>query len=258
MKQPSPTFASTIKTFEYRYDLRTVFNDFLTMALCAFSQNPETGKSQDEDLYLETVAKYKEDNLRFEFPKLLTSLTEEMTERLESGEGNDVLGEFYEQNLYREGAAQYFTPWSICQFMARATCDIAPEEQRDSPLRIIDPSCGSGRMVLASAKACGPCQEYYGIDLDETCVKMTALNFFLNGLFHSEVMCADALRREDFRVSYRISFMPFGIFRIVEKEKSPLWHLLKNSWNMQPVKETQEPPAFTGNLVQTGKQLAIF
>ena len=56
MKLQTPTFATTIKLFEYRYDLRSVFNDFLTMALCAFSQNPDTGKSYDEDLYLETVA----------------------------------------------------------------------------------------------------------------------------------------------------------------------------------------------------------
>ena len=44
---------------------------FFTMALCAFSQNPNTGKSYDEDLYLETVAESKDDHLRFEFPKLL-------------------------------------------------------------------------------------------------------------------------------------------------------------------------------------------
>ena len=258
MKNKQETFASVMHQFEYRYDLRTVFNDFLTMTLCAFSQNPSTGKSYDEDLYLETVAKYKEDNLRFEFPKLLALLTSEMEERLDSGMGSDVLGDFYELNFCRRGAGQFFTPWHICTFMTQITCDTVPEERKDTPLRIMDPTCGSGRMVLASAKVCGPNQEYYGVDIDETCVKMTVINFFLNGLFHSEVMCADALRREDFRVSYRTSFIPFGIFRITDKEQSPLWHMLKNSWDNKPAKQKQEPPVFNGKQVESGNQLTFF
>jgi type I restriction-modification system DNA methylase subunit len=258
MKQETPTFATTIKQFEYRYDLRSVFNDFLTMALCAFSQNPDTGKSHDEDLYLETVAKYKDDNLRFEFPKLLACLTNEMTDRIDSSEGNDVLGDFYEQNLCRKGASQYFTPWPICAFMAQSTCDAVPEERKDSLLRIMDPTCGSGRMLLASARVCGPYQEYYGVDIDETCVKMTAMNFFLNGLFHSEVLCADALMPEDFRVSYKVSFFPFGVFRITEKEKSPLWHLLNNCWDRPQKKEMKEPPVFDGKQVHSGNQMTFF
>ena len=181
-----------------------------------------------------------------------------MTDRIDSSEGNDVLGDFYEQNLCRKGASQYFTPWPICAFMARSTCDAVPEERKDAPLRIMDPTCGSGRMLLASAKVCGPYQEYYGVDIDETCVKMSAMNFFLNGLFHSEVLCADALLPEDFRVSYRISFLPFGVFRITEKEQSRLWHLLKNSWDKPQPKEGQEPPVFDGKQVHSGNQMTFF
>ena len=69
MKNQTETFEKKIQRFQYHYDTRTAFDDFLTMTLCAFSQNPATGKSHDEDLYLETIAKYKDDNLRFEFPK---------------------------------------------------------------------------------------------------------------------------------------------------------------------------------------------
>src|ERR1019366_498793 len=230
MKNQTDTFDKKIRLFEYRYDLRTVFDDFLTMTCCAFSQNPATSKSHDEDLYLETIAKYKEDALRFEFPKLLACLTVEMTDRCDSDTGNDVLGEFYEQNLCRKGAAQFFTPWPICMFMAKCTAESLEEKSGDRPLRILDPSCGSGRMLLASNRVNGPTHEYYGVDIDETCVKMTALNLFLNGMFHSEALCADALLPEDFRVSYRTSFLPFGLFRIKEKEQSLLWHILKNSW----------------------------
>jgi type I restriction-modification system DNA methylase subunit len=258
MKNDTTTFASTLKQFDYRYELRTVFNDFLTMALCAFSQNPETGKSYDEDLYMETIAKYKDDKLRFEFPKMLACLTNEMTDRINASEGNDVLGEFYEENFSRKSTSQFFTPWHVCTLMAQLTCDPVPEQRREEPLRIMDPTCGSGRAILAGAKICGPYQEYYGIDIDETCVKMTAINFFLNGLFHSEVMCADSLMPEDFRVSYKISFLPFGIFRITEKERSPLWNHVQNCWDKPQQKVKQEPPEFNDTMIQQGNQLTFF
>jgi type I restriction-modification system DNA methylase subunit len=230
MKRES--FESLLRSFEYRHDLRTVFDDFLTLALCSFSQDPLTGLSHDEELYLQTMEKYKNEELRHNFPKMLACLTHEMEEQLKSDMGNDVLGSFYEQNLYRKGASQYFTPWPICTMMASFTthADLSYRE----PLRILDPCCGSGRMLMASAKVNGPDHEYYGIDIDPTCVKMTAINLFLNGMFHSEVMCSDALNPDDFQVSYYTSFMPFGIFRIVEKDRSLLWMLYANSFTRSP------------------------
>jgi type I restriction-modification system DNA methylase subunit len=259
MKNQTETFEKKIQRFQFHYDTRTVFDDFLTMTLCAFSQNPAIGKSHDEDLYLETIAKYKDNDLRFEFPKLLTCLTDEMTERIDSDTGNDVLGEFYEQNLQRNGLSQFFTPWPICTFMAKSTLEATSEDRKDQPLRILEPACGSGRMLMAMLKVAGPYHEYYAIDLDQTCVKMTALNLFLSGLFRSETLCANALLPEDFRVSYRTSFLPFGIFRVKEKEQSRLWHLLKNSWNGSKEKEAKkEPPEFVGKQIEQGNQLTIF
>jgi type I restriction-modification system DNA methylase subunit len=177
---------------------------------------------------------------------------------MDSDTGNDVLGEFYEQNISHKGSGQFFTPWHICKFMATCTAESLEEKPSDRPLRILDPSCGSGRMLLASHRVNGPMHEYYGVDIDETCVKMTALNLFLNGMFHSEALCADALLPEDFRVSYRTSFLPFGLFRIKEKEQSQLWHILKNSWNKPKEKAKQPPPELEGKQVQQGNQLTIF
>lgn len=229
-------FSDVLLTFNHRYDLRSVFDDLLTITICAFSQNIATGKSYDEDLYMATIARYKPDEVRDIFPKLLALLMLEMEERIDSGFGSDVLGDFYEQNLYSERSSQYFTPWPVCKMMASITMGEDTGETEE-PLRILDPSCGSGRMLLAGARTKGTRHEYYGIDVDHTCVKMAAINLFLNGIFHGEVMCADALIPDDFRVSYAISFLPFGIFRIAEKERSKLWHRYKNSF---PLKEEKQ------------------
>jgi hypothetical protein len=241
MKSKIETFASLMDSFGYRYDLRPVFDDFLTMSICAVTQIPGEGKSHYEDLYLETVAKYKNDDLRLQFPKLFAQLISEMEDRLTDGRGNDVLGEYYEQHFCRKNSGQFFTPWPICQFMAQAAGGDCTEDGEIK--RSIDPTCGSGRMMLAAAKTMGWRHEYYGIDLDHTCVKMAALNLFLNGVFHSEVMCADALMPDDFRISYAISFLPLGIFRIEEKEKSKLWHMYRNSF-VRKENPPRTPPTF--------------
>jgi type I restriction-modification system DNA methylase subunit len=182
-----------------------------------------------------------------------------MEERVSDSLGNDVLGEYFEQHLCRKNSGQFFTPWHICQFMAACTAGNAI--QSDTPLRVLDPSCGSGRMLLAGSRSFGRQHEFYGIDVDHTCVKMAALNLFLNGVFHSEVMWADALMLDDFHLAYRISLLPFGIFRIENKERSQLWHMYRNSFPVKekPVKPEIVLPSQSGDM-QQGKvsQLHLF
>jgi len=260
MKSKTETFSETLRLFEYKFDLRTVFNDFLTLTLCAFGQKPGTGKSYDEDLYLETIAKYKDDKLRFLFSKLLALLSTEMTERMDSkGEGWDILGEFYETNLASKNLSQFFTPWPICEFMARSSYEVSQENKdaQNRPLRILDPACGSGRMLMVSSRVCGPQHEYYGIDIDQTCAKMTALNLFLSGLFQSETMCGNALIHTDFRFSYATSFLPFGVFRIQEKERSRLWKILDTTLQERS-KDKPPPPDLNPNKYPEGSQLTFF
>ena len=225
MKTKKETFASLMEAFKFKYDLSVVFDDFLTLSMCAVTPKLGAGVSHYEDLYMETIKKYATDELRHNFPKMFATLIVEMEEMPDIG--GDVLGDYYEQHLAKKNISQFFTPWPICEFMAK--CTIEETETKEGPLRILEPACGSGRLLLASAKEAGPHNEFYGIDVDHVCVKMTTLNLFLNGVFNAEVMCGDALAPDDFRISYRISMFPLGIFRIEEKEKSRLWNLMKNT-----------------------------
>jgi len=181
-----------------------------------------------------------------------------MTERIAMNEGNDILGECYEGNLAKKGLSQFFTPYPICRFMARSAIGEAQKIGEERPLRILDPACGSGRMLVVTAQESEKKHEHYGIDIDLTCVKMTALNLFLNGVFHSEVMCANALLPNEFRGSYVISFLPFGIFRIKQKEKSILWHLVNEKYK----DHDEADPSKVINQEEKGKpsgiQLIIF
>lgn len=219
------SFAESILRIAQRFSLTHVFDDFLTMAMAASTQNIHTGLSLYEDEYLNTIARYKDSDLRFLFQDALGYLIAEMNTRLGSSEGNDVLGEFFEQHISNGRNGQYFTPYHICKFMTQLNYSIVPEGEEKRVLRILDPACGSGRMLLAAHHTFGPGHEYYGIDIDRTCVKMAALNLFLHGMWNSEVMCANGLSPNDFVVSYYISFLPLGIFKVEQKEESRLWHM---------------------------------
>jgi ribosomal protein L11 methylase PrmA len=214
------------------------------MTIAAFTQNLHTKKSWYEDEYLETIARYKDSELRFEFQHALAFLIQEMDDRVSSEHGNDVLGEFFEQHISNGRNGQFFTPYHICKCMTAINhSDVVNtvDESESRPLRILDPTCGSGRMLLAAHETFGRGHEYYGIDIDRTCVKMTAINMFLNGIWRSEVMCANALSPDDFVIAYRVSMLPLGIFKIEQKEQSLLWHLHKNSFqkvNAAPGGET--------------------
>lgn len=255
MKKQKETFSSLALSFQYSYDLRTVFDDFLTMSICACGMNPSTGLSYDEDLYLQTIEKYRADKLRHTFPKMFAAMSLEMEHRLTGGGGNDVLGDFYQEHLYRKGASQFFTPWPVCQFMAK--CLAADGITREPPLRILDPCCGSGRLLVCGSREFGPEHYYLGIDLDHTCVKMTALNMFLNGIFHGEVMWANALSPDDFRMSYKLSMFPFGIFRIEDSEQSLLYKLHKGSFERRST-EPKPPDKMNEEAGQGGSQLELF
>ncbi|PQJ12990.1 hypothetical protein CJD36_004395 [Flavipsychrobacter stenotrophus] len=259
MKSKKETFAQMMATSTYHYDLRSVFDDLLTMSLCALSYNPLTGKFHDEDLYMATVGKYQTSDFRFQFPKLFAQLVAEMEERVDDSQGNDILGAYFEQHLCRKNSGQFFTPFHICTFMAETLRDGSKDSSRRQ--RVLDPTCGSGRMLLAGSKSLGKDHEYYGIDVDHTCVKMAAINLFLNGVFHSEVMWADALLPDDFHMSYRISFLPFGIFRIQHKEQSKLWHMYRNSFPEKKV-VTKQPIVWPSQTSERhsgdGSQLKLF
>ncbi len=113
------------------------------------------------------------------------------------GNYGDPLGTFYEQNFSYGRNGEFYTPWHVAYFMA-AMLDPKPEET------IIDPSCGSGIMLLAAR--CVIHEKYgwfassrygrmmYGVDINSRAVKMAKINMYLTDyvfmicLMHDVVM----------------------------------------------------------------------
>lgn len=147
-----------------------------------------------EDRYMRIVERYKDSKPRGEraidlFAQAYGALTKEIGETQ-----FDALGEIYEHMISYGEHGQFFTPTHVTHMMA----EIAGIKDGET---VADPCCGSGRMLLSAAKV-NPNAVFYGIDVDERCAKMCALNmvfFNLNG----EVLWGDSLAMK-FRTQWNI------------------------------------------------------
>lgn len=170
-----------------------MFRDWLDLMLYALQRR--------DDPYLEIVNQYSNDRPDGEreadyFAEAFSQLQQGM-----AATDADLLGVIYEAYGHSNDAfGQYFTPGNVCRMMAEMNLDITEPEQytESNPLTVADPACGSGRLLVHTAKKTPEKVEhavYCGQDKDPMCAKMTALNlcfFNLDGY----VVLGDSFRVE--------------------------------------------------------------
>lgn len=216
-------FARIMDTLGRKYDHGRIFSDFLTMAICAHHtfniQAVAEGKNlnhhkdpDNEKLYMDTIAKYDKQEVRNDFPKLLGHFRGAVYAKPYS----DLLGLYYTEAITKGQNGQYFTPDSLTDLMTQL---IQPGENTIEFKTVADPACGSGRMLLSFAKN-NPRNFFFGNDVSATCTKMTAVNFFFNGL-KGQVAQMDTLSLQ-FYQAWEINTESLGI-KPIEKEQCILW-----------------------------------
>jgi len=149
---------------------------------------------------------------------------------------NDPLGQLYMDKITKGHNGQYFTPSHVCDFMAAITVS----EMKDGQI-LLDPACGSGRMLLAAAKINRHIL-FYGADIDATCVKMTVANMLLNSL-SGEIAHMNSLSNVFFR-GYRLDTKLFDgfhyprVYEFTNPEQSSIW--INQSARREKAKEFKE------------------
>lgn len=163
-------FEKTLNSISRKYHTSQVFDDFLQMAVCAYSM----GRS--EEIYLDIAKKYDAEEIK-KFGDALGALVLEH-EKQNGLDWKDFLGNYFENNgQFNAKMGQFFTPVSICNLMANFT---------DGNGKLVnDPSCGSSRNLIAHAmkKPENRFNHFYiGQDLDRRCCLMSVLNFVMFGM----------------------------------------------------------------------------
>jgi type I restriction-modification system DNA methylase subunit len=182
---PSTSITKLITGLGYRHQTHQVFSDFVELAAISISNAVDTGQQEKREArYMEIVKRYQTDELQ-QFPKMLGELVNEL-----ETVPRDVLGEvFHELELHNKWTGQFFTPFPLCQMMAKMNVGegvvTSAIEQRGF-LAAMEPACGSGAMVIALALALRDDKINYqqhlhvhATDVDAKCVHMAYLQLSL-------------------------------------------------------------------------------
>lgn len=164
--------------------------------------------------------------LREIFDKIFTLLSS-MT--LSYGEFNDWLGIlFMRSNTSNSKVGQFFTPYCLSKLCAQTTVNkdfVREKQEKGEILSILEPTCGSGGMVLATLDVLwNECNFNYSqncfveaTDIDARCVHMCYLQLSLAGV-PAIIKQQDALSRELYSVWYTPAYL-FQYLRFREFEK---------------------------------------
>lgn len=207
-----------------------VFEDFLVLVVCCLSMQ------QKEAVYLSVIKKYSREEAEL-FVKAFTSLVDEMDN---NGQGlHDAFGDYFEEFLSNGKNGQFFTPECICDLMAHFTL-AGKETGEEKDKRICDPTCGSGRLLLSSAKI-DRNKYFVGADIFLTCCYMTLINMCLNSM-RGEVLFMNTLSNEVWRKWFvivdSVSKVPF----IYEVEKSEMASTAPQEIEVDEPQEIKEIP----------------
>lgn len=197
-----------------------VFDDFLLWIMAGFSY----------DIKWLPHYTYKPEQCKLFF-ELFREIALLMQEQLKGKEWYDPFGSYYENYISSHGrrasAGQFFTPETVVDFMVEIQGAGTKEQKGIDDLtglriRVGDPTCGSGRM-LVSFHAHYPGNLLYGEDMDRTCCLMTVCNFLLHGGV-GEVVWHNSLDPGSYnggwKVNETLSYTGIPIVRTMEKEES--------------------------------------
>lgn len=186
-------FAKIFDKLEYRHDTASVFHDYMDYCIEVFDLT-RTGERRER--LMNTYGEQYD-----LFPQLFREHVNALNKRLEFAGWYDLPGTFYECIASRSKSSalgQFFTPPSVCEFMA----SINGAEASPPGKTVNDPACGSGRTLLAWHVKSPGCY-LYGDDIDPICTKMCAVNFCLHGVI-GQACNIDTIRME-WRFGYQVN-----------------------------------------------------
>lgn len=141
-----------IKSLSQSHGLNTVFTTFLeiTATSIAAQMDPENA-AEREKRYGEIASKMEPETLST-YARMFALLY--LATREHADDPCDILGDIYhELRLNNEWNGQFFTPDHICRLMAQLVNPVEELPDKEGPILINEPTCGSGTMVIGAVWA---------------------------------------------------------------------------------------------------------
>lgn len=179
---------SEIRTLGQTYGLNTVFTTFLeiTATTIAAQMDPQNA-AEREKRYMELTSGMKPEVLSA-YARMFALLYLAVQDHAD--DPCDILGSIYhELRLNNEWDGQFFTPDHICRLMAQIVDPMENCSDKEGPITINEPTCGSGTMVIGTVWAMKQKNFDYqrksffvAQDIDIRCVWMTYIQLSLYGI----------------------------------------------------------------------------
>lgn len=198
-KLTSSDLARDVERITSRYDLGTVWRDFVEMSAISFSNAVDLRqRAEREETYLRISKRYDKDELD-RVDRCLGMLT-----ILLDQDFDDVLGStFMNLELGSKTGGQFFTPYAVCKMIAQMQLEDAESIIASKGfVTVNDPSSGGGSLLIAVADVLASkginFQKYLYVtaqDIDPRSAHMTYVQLAILGIA-GEVIVGDTLRLE--------------------------------------------------------------
>jgi len=180
------------------YGLPKIFIGWVDMVLLSFQGNSGEYVEALDDIVPDHCSDEDREMVAMEFAKAFGHLLSVTCDKQ-----RPVIGDIYEAvGANSDRLGQHFTPWRLCELTAGLDIKSSDIEAAtpDNPIESHDPTCGSGRMLIAHAKAIhkrDPTAPVFvtGVDISRVCAQMAVINLILAGTSGS-IIYGDSLTME--------------------------------------------------------------
>ncbi len=148
-KSTKDELVEEIRRLSSSQGLNTVFTTFLEITATSIAaQMDAVNASEREKRYQEIASQIKPENLS-SYARMFALLY--LSVREHEDDPCDILGAIYhELRLNNEWNGQFFTPDNICRMMAQMINPVNEFTDKEKPVMINEPTCGSGTMIIGA------------------------------------------------------------------------------------------------------------
>ncbi|OZI46958.1 N-6 DNA methylase [Bordetella genomosp. 5] len=181
---------SLIRRVAHTRGIDRVWSDWMEICAIALARADLAQREAREQRYLQVIARYERAKLDL-LVQAFSHLVMAYEVRMQAADFGDVLGStFMMLDMGNAGAGQFFTPYEVSRLMGDMIMgsgqDLIDKADAHGFVRILEPACGAGGMLIAAAQSMHEAQLNYqqcmhatAIDIDQRCVHMTFIQLAL-------------------------------------------------------------------------------